>query len=161
MTLKFMKRFLTIILIMLSSAALAAPLQVTLSMAPGFNTGKIDVTGQANADASYGNAEVYLAVDPSGNLPVQEIKLGKVGQGLKGTLDLPGLGGAPILTLRVRNGTSNYAASQVGQVGATLATFDLEAPLTQARTPIGWLLVWGACISVLGLLALRGGKAAF
>jgi hypothetical protein len=102
-----------------------------------------------------------LVVDPSGNLPVQEVNLGKAGGTLKGTLDIPGLGGAPTLTLRVRNGTSNYAATQIGQVGATQAVFDLEAPLTQARTPIGWMLLWGVGIGILGLLALRGGKAAF
>ncbi len=157
-----MKRLLTIVLMVLLSTALATPLQVTLNMAPAFNKGKLEVTGQvAGADASYANAEVYLAVDPSGNLPVQEIKLGRANQNLKGTFDLPGLGGAPTLTLRVRNGSSNYAATQVGQVGATQATFNLEAPLTQGRTPVGWLLVWGACIAVLGMLALRGGKAAF
>jgi hypothetical protein len=162
----FMKRFLTalltVLLATLSSAALAAPLQVAISMTPGFNKGKLEVAGQVgNADVSYANAEVFLVVDPSGNLPVQEVNLGKVSAGLKGTLELPGLGAAPTLTLRVRNGTANYAATQIGQIGATQAVFDLEAPLTQGRTPIGWMLIWGACIAVLGLLALRGGKAAF
>jgi hypothetical protein len=157
-----MKTILTLFAFLFFASALAAPIEVTLQMPAGLQTGKNQITAQVNADSSYTGTPISLAIDPGNNQPVQEVMLGKVGDtSLQGQVELGNLSATPSLTIKITKPTARYATTQVVTSNATSVQFTLDAP--RSRNANHFLVVLGCFLAfgALGAIALRGEKSAF
>jgi hypothetical protein len=149
---RVMKRFLVVLLTACFGVAFAEPVSVTLEFPQGLSVGKVPVT--ANLSGLEG-ARVSVAVDPGNGYKVAEVEL----QDGKGELELQGLSDNSLVTVKVRRGGGNYASSQVYREGTPLE-FVMEDVRSRAAAP--WpLLPWAIGMVLLGLLAIRGVRAAF
>ncbi|NJK46791.1 MAG: hypothetical protein HC933_23315 [Pleurocapsa sp. SU_196_0] len=147
-----MKRFLVVLLSACLGVAFAEPVSVTLEFPQGLSVGKVPV--MANLSGLEG-ARVSVAVDPGNGYQVAEVQL----QDGKGELVLDGVSSSALVTVKVRRSGGNYASSQVYKDGAPLE-FVMEDVRSRAAAP--WpLLPWAIGMVILGLLAIRGVRAAF
>lgn len=150
-----MKRFLSLLAMLLTPLALAAdPVQVNVSFPAGLTAGKVPVT--ATSTGLLPDAKVSVAVDPGNGLEVKEVMLDKDG---RGELELRGVSTSAIVTVKVHQVGRNYAQTEFyAQRPSIQFTMTSERSRQTNYYP---LLLWGAGILVLGGIAIRGQSKAF
>ena len=148
-----MKRFLILVLTLLLGSALAEPVSVQLELPAGLKAGDVPVTASV---AGLEGAKLSVAVDPGDGLAAREVALDN---GYKGVLKLDGISEAAQVTVKLRQGGRNFAATQL-YTGQNQLTFVMEEPRSRVSAPYS-LLPWLGLIVVLGFLAIRGAQSAF